>query len=215
MQLAGTSPVHLACVAELLENEAQVDFVDINMGCPLDLICHKGMGSSLMGRASRVKLFCTSMTDILTCPLTLKMRVGIDSGKPLAHNLIPRIRSWQRVAAVGVHGRYRSQRYTGVADWDYVSACVEAGRAEQDGLPPLPIIGNGDIMSYTEWNHHLECAGVTTGMIARGALIKVRPARVWRVAWCVVSNAPPSPGSQRRSRSSGTGTFRPGSGSTS
>ncbi len=84
----------------------------------------------------------------------------------MAHDLIPQIASWG-AAAVTLHGRTRQQRYSRQADWDYIRECgrVAAGAG-------VPLVGNGDVMSYQDWVQHMETDGVTTCMIARGALIK-------------------------------------------
>uniref|UniRef100_K1Q8V1 tRNA-dihydrouridine(47) synthase [NAD(P)(+)] n=1 Tax=Magallana gigas TaxID=29159 RepID=K1Q8V1_MAGGI len=64
-----------------------------------------------------------------------------------------------------LHGRSREQRYTRLADWDYINQCAEAGK-------PMPVFGNGDILSYEDLDRHLKNTQVTGCMVARGALIK-------------------------------------------
>jgi len=69
---------------------------------------------------------------------------------------------------VTIHGRSRQQRYSKLADWDYVYQCARKAPTT------LPVVGNGDVFSFLEWNNHrTECPELATDMIARGALIKV------------------------------------------
>ena len=83
---------------------AQVDFVDLNLGCPLDLICSKGAGAALMMRDRKLKASLEGMSGALSCPITIKIRTGWDMTKPFAHQLVPKIQSWNidGVAAIMV-----------------------------------------------------------------------------------------------------------------
>lgn len=67
-----------------------------------------------------------------------------------------------------IHGRSRQQRYSKLADWDYVYQCARKAPTT------LPVVGNGDVFSFVDWNNHrTECPELATDMVARGALIKV------------------------------------------
>lgn len=95
------------------------------------------------------------------------MRTGFFEGKSRIDSLIADIGKWG-ASAVTVHGRSRQQRYSKLADWDYIYHC--ARKAPND----LQVLGNGDIFSYLDWNQHKgDCPELTSCMIARGALIKV------------------------------------------
>lgn len=98
----------------------------------------------------------------------LQLRMGFFEGRNCAHTLIPDLGTWG-ASAVTVHGRTRQQRYSKVADWNYINQCVSQGPGD------IQLIGNGDVFSYTEFNEHLQDGGLklSTCMIARGALIKV------------------------------------------
>ncbi len=104
---------------------------------------------------------------MLSCPLTLKMRTGYsdDVAARVAHTLAPQLAAWG-ASALTLHGRSRAQRYTRTADWAYI-AQVGAAAGES-----LPLIGNGDVMAWTDYEEHLEAGGVATCMLARGALVK-------------------------------------------
>jgi len=93
--------------------------------------------------------------------LTVKMRTGWLDTRPVAHSVIRRVQAaankvgggaYGPVAAVMVHGRSRLQRYTRAADWGYIGE--RAANAQVDGMPRLPVIGNGDLFNYEEWEAH-------------------------------------------------------------
>ena len=109
--MCGSSPPQMARVAQLLEEKVNCDFVDINMGCPIDLIFQKGMGSGLMPRKRPLENIVRSMSTILTKPLTIKMRNGIYSDKRIAHDTFPLVERWG-VSAITLHGRSKEQRCT-------------------------------------------------------------------------------------------------------
>jgi tRNA-dihydrouridine synthase 3 len=198
VQLAGAYGDQMARVCELLARETDVDFIDINMGCPIDIVCKAGAGSALMTRPPRLlEVVSGALTGIelgsrervLSPPgLTVKLRTGWSDKTPVAHKLLPKIqatrasslymnasvvqdyklRAAQSVDAVTVHGRSRLQRYTRNADWDYVFDCSDA--LESDGT--VAVVGGGDVMSFQEFDDHLKNGKLATCMIARGALIK-------------------------------------------
>lgn len=164
IQLCGSNAETMSKCAQMLEENAEFDFLDINMGCPIDFIYKQGGGSALMRRHGCLEQMVRGMTHVLNRPLTLKMRTAVYHDTKVAHNLIQRAKLWD-VSMVTVHGRSREQRYLKLADWDYVSECAKAAQ-------PLPVFGNGDILSYEDYNACLENTSVSGVMIARGALIK-------------------------------------------
>ena len=103
-----------------IQNEYDVDFIDINMGCPIDGVCNKGAGAGLMQRPSKVKDIVEVLLRVMTIPLTLKMRTGWNQNHPTGHKLIPQIQGWSHdissrfgvhaVAGLTMHGRSRLQR---------------------------------------------------------------------------------------------------------
>lgn len=181
IQLCGPSPQQMARVAQLVDDgHINCDFVDINLGCPIDLVYSRGMGSGLMARKKPLEVMVRSMANILArksqTPLTIKMRTGVYADKHIAHNLAPlSLKSWG-ASMVCIHGRSREQRYTRSADWKYIQNVAEA--ANEDAIVncyggTVPIYGNGDIMNYEDYNNFKATAPQVSGvMIARGALIK-------------------------------------------
>uniref|UniRef100_A0A8D2PA03 tRNA-dihydrouridine(47) synthase [NAD(P)(+)] n=1 Tax=Zosterops lateralis melanops TaxID=1220523 RepID=A0A8D2PA03_ZOSLA len=163
VQLEGAFPDTMTRCAELLNRTIDVDFVDINVGCPIDLVYKKGGGCALMTRSNKFEQIVRGMNSVLDVPLTVKIRTGVQEKVNVAHKIIPRIREWG-ASMVTLHGRSREQRYTRSADWDYIAECARIAS-------PMPLFGNGDILSYEDANRAMQM-GVSGIMIARGALIK-------------------------------------------
>ncbi|GAB4813299.1 hypothetical protein N2152v2_000345 [Parachlorella kessleri] len=169
VQVCGGFPDSMARCAQLIDDTCQVDFVDINFGCPIDLICSKGGGSAALLKPQRMEQIVRSMSSILSCPLTFKMRKGYHDGQDVAHTIIPKAHAWG-AAAVTLHGRTREQRYSRLADWDYIHQCASLAPAG------LQLVGNGDCFSYEDYYRCLEGGPgghrVAAIYIARGALVK-------------------------------------------
>ncbi|XP_031948348.1 tRNA-dihydrouridine(47) synthase [NAD(P)(+)]-like [Corvus moneduloides] len=163
VQLEGAFPDTMTKCAELLNRTIDVDFVDINVGCPIDLVYKKGGGCALMTRSNKFEQIVRGMNSVLDVPLTVKIRTGVQEKVNVAHKIIPKIREWG-ASLVTLHGRSREQRYTRSADWEYIAECARIAS-------PMPLFGNGDILSYEDANRAMQM-GVSGIMIARGALIK-------------------------------------------
>ncbi|XP_037824837.1 tRNA-dihydrouridine(47) synthase [NAD(P)(+)]-like [Lucilia sericata] len=166
VQLCGNNPNIIAQTAQLLQETAKVDFLDLNIGCPIDLIYQQGGGSALMRRSNILELTvrsCSALNPLI--PFTVKMRTGIYADKSVAHDLMPLVEEWG-AAAVTLHGRSREQRYTKNANWEYIEECAAK-------VKNIPVIGNGDILSYEDYMEKRKIAPhVSSVMIGRGALIK-------------------------------------------
>lgn len=115
-----------------------------------------------MKRRGPLESSIRSLSQMLRIPFTVKMRMGVYTSQPCAHELVSKCRDWG-VSMVTVHGRSREQRYQKLADWDYVGKCVK-------NASPMPIFGNGDILSYEDYEKDLEMSGVSGVMIARGTI---------------------------------------------
>ncbi|GBE83622.1 zinc finger dihydrouridine synthase [Sparassis latifolia] len=193
VQLAGSKPSLLVPAAETIgkECEGNLDFVDINCGCPIDLVYKTGSGSALLDAAGKLGKIIVGMNKALgDIPVTVKLRTGVKDGRNTAHKLMPRLAPEWNVAAITLHGRTRQQRYTKLADWDYVKQCVDAVRAREaeEGLAPVPIFGGGDCFSSEDYWAKMNNSGVDGIMIGRGALIKpwifteVKEHREWDIS---------------------------------
>ena len=92
IQIAGGNERLMASCAAVLEQECSVDFIDLNLGCPLDLVCNKGAGSALMVRPRKLEKVVRAMAANVTVPVGLKIRTGWSNGDPTAHKLLPMAR---------------------------------------------------------------------------------------------------------------------------
>lgn len=165
VQLCGNNPGVLTRCAQLLNQEIDVDFIDLNLGCPIDLIYRKGGGSGMLNRLHVLESVVKSISQVLDIPLSIKTRTGVYMDKPIAHKLMPRFRDWG-ASMITVHGRSREQRYTKLADWEYIEKCAVAAQ-------PIPVFGNGDILSFDDYQRMKKICGTVQGItIGRGALIK-------------------------------------------
>ncbi|GFT70612.1 tRNA-dihydrouridine(47) synthase-like [Nephila pilipes] len=166
IQLCGFHPDIMTRCCQVLSENVSFDFIDINMGCPLDAIYKKGAGCGLMNRMKKLEGIVYGVSSVISVPLTLKMRTGIYENEKIAHNIIEKIKQWRNpISLITLHGRSREQRYTKSADWSYIDTCNKLA-------DPIPLFGNGDILSYEDYNMRRTETGVAGVMIARGALIK-------------------------------------------
>jgi tRNA-dihydrouridine synthase 3 len=166
VQICGNNAKMLTYATQLVAQEADVDFVDLNIGCPIDLIYQQGGGSALIRRTNILEQIVKNCSKVLDDkPFTVKTRTGIYADKSVAHDLMPKIESWG-AAAITLHGRSREQRYTKLANWDYIEECASK-------VKRIPVIGNGDILTFDDYQRIREKAkNVQSVMIGRGALIK-------------------------------------------
>eukprot|EP01132_Coremiostelium_polycephalum_P000524 gene524-662_t len=163
VQICGSHVDTVVRTVELIENEMNVDFVDINSGCPIDLICNMGAGAAMMDRTNLMQKIVRGASTVLSCPLTIKIRVGKLEDSPNAHKIIPNLGTWG-ASAVTLHGRSKTQRYTKLANWDYIYQCANVAN--------IPLIGNGDIYNFRDAVKIYDNSKVSSLMVARGALIK-------------------------------------------
>ncbi|CAN0907744.1 tRNA-dihydrouridine(47) synthase [NAD(P)(+)]-like [Linum grandiflorum] len=166
VQICGAYPDTVARTVELIEQQCKVDFIDINMGCPIDVVVSKGAGSCLLSKPMRMKNVIQASSSSVDTPITVKVRTAYFEGKNRIDSLIADMGNWG-ASAVTIHGRSRQQRYSKNADWDYISQC--ARKAPKS----LQVLGNGDVFSYKDWDtHKSNCPELVSCMIGRGALVK-------------------------------------------
>lgn len=138
-------------------------FVDLNVGCPIHDVVRRGMGATLMSRPAALARIVAAMVAELPVPVTVKIRSGWSESKINALDVGQRVAE-AGAAALTLHARSREQRYTKAADWDLIAQLVEA--------LPIPVIGNGDILTNYEAKARWRASGCASVMLARGALIK-------------------------------------------
>jgi tRNA-dihydrouridine synthase 3 len=163
VQLAGTNPEEMGWAAALAESRG-ADFVDVNLGCPIDHFTRKGMGAALGRQPSRVRRIVETMSKAVTSvPVTVKIRLGWND-KMRNHVDLARAAVDGGAQAIFVHGRTRDARYRRAADWDAIGEVAAA--------VSVPVVGNGDLLYPHEIASALARAGCAGVMVARGALIK-------------------------------------------
>ena len=162
VQLAGNKPEEMAWAAALVEARG-ADFVDVNLGCPIDHFTRMGLGAALGRQPSRVARIVAAMVAAVRVPVTVKIRLGWNRDT-LNYRELARAAVDAGAAAIFVHGRTREARYRHPADWDAI--------AELASTLPVPVIGNGDLLNGADVHARLAAAGCAAVMSARGALIK-------------------------------------------
>ncbi|MFT4725517.1 MAG: tRNA-dihydrouridine synthase B [Granulosicoccus sp.] len=159
VQIAGSEPAAMADAAALnVQHGAQV--IDINMGCPAKKVCNRLAGSALLADPDHVRAILKAVVARVDVPVTLKIRTG---PTPETRNgvLIAKIAQEEGIACLAVHGRTRSDRFKGQAEYDTIAAIVDA--------VAIPVIANGDIHSGSDAKAVLKQTGAAGIMIGRAA----------------------------------------------
>ncbi|KAL8947314.1 MAG: hypothetical protein Q9222_006391 [Ikaeria aurantiellina] len=170
-QIAANKPWQALKATEALTRLCpSLRLIDLNCGCPIDLVYRTGAGSALLDSQGKLDKMIRGMNAVSDdVPITVKIRMGTKDNKPTAVKLIDRLvhgggsdatvfggSGGSGVAAITLHGRSRQQRYTKSADWNYIAACAalikeynEKGNTladtihEPDPRTQPPINGNG------------------------------------------------------------------------
>jgi tRNA-dihydrouridine synthase B len=158
IQIYGGDPERMDDAAAIVEAQG-VDIVDVNMGCPVRKIVNSGAGSALLKDFDKAARVVEKIKAAVKIPVTVKVRKGWES-----NDVIPLLKRFEEigVAAIAIHGRTRSEAYTGASDWAYIARVKEA--------LTIPVWGNGDVKTPADAVRMFEQTKVDGVMIGRAAL---------------------------------------------
>ncbi|MDO4944192.1 MAG: tRNA dihydrouridine synthase DusB [Ruminococcus sp.] len=159
LQIFGEEPYYMGKAADML-NKFAPDIIDINMGCPVPKIVGNGSGSVLMKDPQRAFEIAKEVVKNAQCPVTVKFRAGWDENSINAVEFA-KIMEQSGVSAIAVHGRTRTQFYSGTADWDIIRQVKETVK--------IPVMGNGDVKDGINCKKMYEETGCDLVMLARGS----------------------------------------------
>ena len=162
IQIYGRDTDAMVEAAKIVE-QAGPDILDINFGCPVKKVAGKGAGAGMLRDIPKMLDITEKVVKAVNLPVTVKTRLGWDCENKIITDLAPRLQDCG-IKALTVHGRTRSQMYTGSADWTLI------GELKKDPRIEIPIIGNGDITSAEQAAVAFDTFGVDGIMIGRGAI---------------------------------------------
>ena len=161
MQIFGGDVDSLVNAAKYIDEYSDADIIDINMGCPVLKVIKSGSGSALLKDPDKIYEVVKAVVSAVKKPVTVKIRIGWDMESINCVEVAKKIEA-AGASAITVHGRTRSQFYSGNADWKYIKMVKEAVK--------IPVIGNGDVISIESAKRMMEETGCDAIAIARGAL---------------------------------------------
>ena len=162
IQIYGREPEAMVEAAKIVER-AEPDIIDLNFGCPVKKVAGKGAGAGMLRDIPKLLDITAKVVKAVAKPVTVKTRLGWDCEHKIIGELAPRLQDCG-IKALTVHGRTRSQMYTGLADWDPI------GALKLDPSIEIPIIGNGDITTPQGAAESFDKYGVDAVMVGRGAI---------------------------------------------
>lgn len=142
---------------------ARPDLLDLNFGCPVKRVAGKGAGAGMLRNIPLMLEITRKVVDAVRIPVTVKTRLGWDADNRIIVDLAEQLQDCG-IAALSIHGRTRSQMYTGEADWTLIGAVKNNPRMH------IPIIGNGDVTSAEICKQRFDECGVDGVMIGRGSI---------------------------------------------
>ncbi len=162
IQIYGREPDTMAEAARIVA-EARPDLIDINFGCPVKKVAGKGAGAGLLRDIPKMLEITKAVVNAVDLPVTVKTRLGWDHENKIIVTLAEQLQDCG-IQALTVHGRTRSQMYTGQADWDMIARVKENPRLN------IPVIGNGDITTPAQVADAFRKYGVDGVMVGRASI---------------------------------------------
>ena len=171
-QIFGSDVESFVKAAKMIEETMHPDIIDINMGCPVPKVALRAQaGSALLKDPDKIYEIVSSVVKAVSIPVTVKIRSGWDEDHINAVEVAKKIEE-AGASAIAIHGRTRSQGYSGKANWDIIKQVKES--------VSIPVIGNGDVTSCYKAKEMLDYTNVDAVMIGRGVL-----GNPWLIKECV------------------------------
>ena len=159
IQIYGRDVNSMVEAAKIVE-QARPDLIDLNFGCPVKKVAGKGAGAGMLRNIPLMLEITKEVVKAVKIPVTVKTRLGWDQENIVITDLAERLQD-QGIAALTIHGRTRSQMYSGKADWTLI------GEVKRNPRIKIPIIGNGDISSPEDSLNAFTAYGVDGIMVGR------------------------------------------------
>ena len=159
IQIYGRDIDAMVEAAKMVE-QAGPDLIDLNFGCPVKKVAGKGAGAGMLQNIPKMLEITRKVVDAVKLPVTVKTRLGWNHDQLIITELAEQLQDCG-IQALTIHGRTRSQMYTGQADWTLI------GEVKRNPRIHIPIIGNGDITSAEEAQQAFDTYGVDAIMIGR------------------------------------------------
>ena len=159
IQIYGRDIEAMIEAAKIVE-QAGPDLIDLNFGCPVKKVAGKGAGAGMLQNIPKMLEITQKVVDAVKLPVTVKTRLGWNHEQLIITSLAEQLQDCG-IQGLTIHGRTRSQMYTGNADWTLI------GEVKRNPRVHIPIIGNGDIHSLDEADVAFETYGVDAVMIGR------------------------------------------------
>ncbi len=161
IQIYGRDVASMVEAAQIVA-QSKPDVIDLNFGCPVKKVAGKGAGAGMLQNIPLMLEITREVVKAVHIPVTVKTRLGWDASHLIITELAEQLQDCG-IQALTIHGRTRSQMYTGKADWTLI------GEVKKNPSIHIPIIGNGDITSAEEAKHAFETYGVDGVMVGRAS----------------------------------------------
>lgn len=159
IQIYGRDVESMVEAAKIVE-QAHPDIIDLNFGCPVKKVAGKGAGAGMLRNIPLMLEITREVVKAVHTPVTAKTRLGWDANNLIIVELAEQLQDCG-IQALTIHGRTRSQMYTGEADWTLI------GEVKNNPRMHIPIIGNGDITTPEEAKQAFDRYGVDAVMVGR------------------------------------------------